>query len=670
MWGKDGDDIWTITASKIDPAHYFGVTVANGMIGLVSSPQPLEVAQVIMNGAYDSVAPGEVCQILRTFNLASVDLRIDGENLAPDQIKSLRQTLDMKSGSLVSSFDWGTKATVTITRYALRQLPFTILVDVVILPHQEVTIDAGSLLGTSDDLKDAEFFTHEVPNLNAYSSTLLMLAAKGQSLGGGVKMGACTTVLFDANERAPELKHTSQSGNAHHLDFAFKLTAEHGFHFTIVGSTISSAQNSDPLNAARRNTLFAVLRGRNGLIEGNDRSWAELWKSDIIVDGDPHLQRDLHLMLFELYSFIRPEYGYSIGPDGLSGIDYHGHVFWDADTWMFPALVLLHPELGQSMLEYRYARLPAARANALAHGFHGAMFPWESAATGDQETPMPSVCGEFEQHITACVGIAAWKYYCVTRDKEWLKTRGWPLLSETADFWASRVERNGIGRYDIRRVVPADEQARDRDNDAFTNAAARENLRVAALAARELGLEPNPDWTRVRDNIPILHFPDGVTRETATYKGEKIQQADVNLLAYPLHEITDPAGIRRDLEYYSQHLGAGPAMTHSIFAIIRERLGEPGEAFKEFRLGFEPNLLPPFGVFTERADTEEGAVYFATGAGGVLQVMLNGFGGLEITDSGVVQLHTKLPSAWKSLTLTGIGPDRRTFVVGGSNHSQ
>ncbi len=36
----------------------------------------------------------------------------------------------------------------------------------------------------------------------------------------------------------------------------------------------------------------------------------------------------------------------------------------------------------------------------------------------------------------------------------------------------------------------------------------------------------------------------------------------------------------------------------------------------------------------------------------MLQAMLNGFGGLDITPEGVVQLPTKLPTQWKSLTIT------------------
>ena len=31
-------DTWKIVANKIDPVNYYGVTVANGVIGIVSSP--------------------------------------------------------------------------------------------------------------------------------------------------------------------------------------------------------------------------------------------------------------------------------------------------------------------------------------------------------------------------------------------------------------------------------------------------------------------------------------------------------------------------------------------------------------------------------------------------------------------------------------------------------
>jgi trehalose/maltose hydrolase-like predicted phosphorylase len=350
---------------------------------------------------------------------------------------------------------------------------------------------------------------------------------------------------------------------------------------------------------------------------------------------------------------------------GLSGLGYNGHIFWDSELWMYPSLLLLHPEIAKSLLEYRFERLEAARRNAFMHGYKGAMFPWESAASGDEETPVWALSGPFEHHITADIAIAAWNYYAVTQDRQWLREKGWPLLKETADFWASRVERNGPGKYDIKNVVAADEWAENIDNNAFTNAAAKANLQYATEAAKILGITPDSDWMNVANNIPILKFSDGVIKEHAAYNGEKIKQADVNLLAYPLHEVTDKNAIRKDLEYYEPRVGEGPAMTHAIFSILYSRLGEPEKAYKSFKQGYTPNMRMPFGVIAETATGNN--PYFSTGAGGMLQAMLNGFGGLEITPHGIEQLKTTLPAKWKSLTLKGIGVEKKTYFVGVSS---
>lgn len=51
-----------------------------------------------------------------------------------------------------------------------------------------------------------------------------------------------------------------------------------------------------------------------------------------------------------------------------------------------------------------------------------------------------------------------------------------------------------------------------------------------------------------------------------------------------------------------------------------------------------------------------------TGAGGLLQAVLNGFCGLQITNEGIVQLPSVLPSHWKRVTVTGVGSDKKTYV--------
>ena len=164
-------------------------------------------------------------------------------------------------------------------------------------------------------------------------------------------------------------------------------------------------------------------------------------------------------------------------------------------------------------------------------------------------------------------------------------------------------------------------------------------------------------------DIPILKMPDGTTSEHAVYKGEGIKQADVNLLAYPLKEITDAKQIKKDLDYYAVRVPTEgtPAMTQAIFALLYARIGDSEKAFHFFKDAYIPNLNPPFNVI---AETKGGTnPYFATGAGGVIQSLLNGFGGLEITATGIIQLKSTLPKQWKSITITGVGPQKKTFTV-------
>ena len=282
---------------------------------------------------------------------------------------------------------------------------------------------------------------------------------------------------------------------------------------------------------------------------------------------------------------------------------------------------------------------------------------------GWKKRPVWALSGPFEHHITADVAIAAWKYYQVSDDKAWLREKGWPILKETADFWASRVEREGPGKYNINNVVAADEWAENVDNNAFTNAAAKENLKIATDAAKILGIAADPDWMAVARNIPILKMEDGVTREHATYNGEGIKQGDVNLLAYPLKEITDPAQIKKDLAYYETRVPdeGTPAMTQAVFTLLYARLGNGEKAYEWFKEAYLPNLNPPFRVI---AETKGGTnPYFATGAGGILQAVIMGFGGVEITENGLKQVSSALPPHWKSLVITGVGKDKKTFTV-------
>ncbi|RYY05891.1 MAG: glycoside hydrolase family 65 protein, partial [Sphingobacteriaceae bacterium] len=72
---------WKISAEKINPANYYGITVANGMIGIVSSPEPFRVKNVVLAGVYDQYGRGRVSNFLNSFNLLNMNLDINGSRL-------------------------------------------------------------------------------------------------------------------------------------------------------------------------------------------------------------------------------------------------------------------------------------------------------------------------------------------------------------------------------------------------------------------------------------------------------------------------------------------------------------------------------------------------------------------------------------------------------------
>src|SRR5829696_6795391 len=86
-------DAWKIKADKIDPVNYYGVTVANGMIGVVSSPEPFKIKDVVLAGAYDLYGRGRVSNFLKSFNLLNMYLELDGKRIDGKSAINMQQEL-------------------------------------------------------------------------------------------------------------------------------------------------------------------------------------------------------------------------------------------------------------------------------------------------------------------------------------------------------------------------------------------------------------------------------------------------------------------------------------------------------------------------------------------------------------------------------------------------
>ncbi len=393
-----------------------------------------------------------------------------------------------------------------------------------------------------------------------------------------------------------------------------------------------------------------------------------LWQtSDIIINGDPEAQQVTHANLFYLLSSTYPGSDHSIPPMGLSSNVYGGHIFWDAEVWMLPALIVQHPEYARPIVDYRFKLLTQAKKNAKAHGLAGAEFPWESADTGAEMAP-----GDFakERHITADVGWAVWQYYLWTGNKLYLKEEGWPILQATAQYWASRVAKGPDGRYHISRVMSPDETAGLVDDDAYTNAVVQANLRAATRAAKLIGQSADPRWSVIAD---ALFFPydtqRGIPAEHSGPMTDRFaaKQADTLLLIHPLNGRFDAATAGRMLDFYQSHtIKSGPAMTASIHAIVAAKLGRSQQSLDLFHASYRPFERGPWDAFSEKRTTNN--VYFLTGMAGCVQTVLYGFAGLKVSEAGEPRSGTKiagdseaslyadphLPPGWGPLTVKGI----------------
>lgn len=400
---------WEVKAENIDPSNYYGVTMGNGMIGLVSSPEPMQVSAVVLNGVYDYYQRGMVSNILKSFNHVNMALNVDGMRINRDNISNYAQTLDMKNAWLNTTFDVGDKATVLHQMMALRHLPYSAMTIVEVTAKKDIEITPISMIQAPDHLSDVRNTYSQIDRPHVL---IPLLTSVADSPTGRHKLAASNSFVFpEKHGHEPDLIHEDWDFNMHLAKFTRKLKAGETYRFAVVASACTTEHYEDPKSEAERLTIYAKLEGIDRLLKRHQQAWKELWKSDILLEGDAQAQRDIRFALYHLYSFARKGTAYSLSPMGLSGLGYNGHVFWDTELWMYPPLLVLQPDIAKSLLEYRFERLDAAKQNAFAHGYDGAMFPWESADDGSEDTPPWALTGPFQQHISATIGWAFWKYY-------------------------------------------------------------------------------------------------------------------------------------------------------------------------------------------------------------------------------------------------------------------
>ena len=402
----------------------------------------------------------------------------------------------------------------------------------------------------------------------------------------------------------------------------------------------------------------------------------------MVIDGDPEAELAARFAVFHLLNVANDVGEAAVGPRGLTGNAYAGHVFWDADVFVLPALAAIRPAAARAMLEYRIRRLPAARAAAEAQGMSGARFPWESARDGSDVTPrkvrgrnnelIPIETGAHEEHIVADVAWAAAHYVAWTGDPAFLAEGGRDLLIDTARYWASRIRTDADGDGHLYGVMGPDEYHQVVDDNSYTNVMARWNLRHGADLLSQSG---DPDtaatWRALADGLVDGWSPEhGVYEQFAGYFGlepllisqfaqppvaidgllgadrvagsQLIKQADVLMLHHLVPDEVVEGSLRPCLDFYGPRTAHGSSLSPAIYASLLARAGEPEAALKLFRVAARLDLDDLTG------STAEG-IHLAT-MGGVWQALAFGFLGMR-AEMGRLFVDPCLPESWSALRL-------------------
>jgi len=290
------------------------------------------------------------------------------------------------------------------------------------------------------------------------------------------------------------------------------------------------------------------------------------------------------------------------------------------------------------------------KAQSYNKGYQGLMFPWESAFTGQEVCPISAPTGQLEQHISGDISYAFQQYWELTHNTTRLASV-YPLIYGIAQFWASRVIYNpASNNYEILGVIPPDEYAVNVNNSVYTNVVASMSLNFAIKAGIIVNHTTPINWATISKSLKIpVDTANQVHLEYDSYKGDVIKQADVILLGFPLQYPMSVQLRANDLIYYQQRTDYqnGPAMTYAMETIAWLELGDNEAAAQVWDYSFA-NAQQPFLVWTETP--KGGAVNFITGAGGFLQGILFGYGGIRIQDN-LLAFNPQLPPSVTKVVL-------------------
>lgn len=435
------------------------------------------------------------------------------------------------------------------------------------------------------------------------------------------------------------------------------------------------------------------------LINKHIDAWQERWQhQDIKLQGDSALQHALRFNLYQLIIAAHPSSALnSVAAKLLTGEGYFGHIFWEAELLLLPAYLAAEPNIARDFLEYRFHRLTPALEIAESKNYRGALYPWESAGSGYEETPEWSVdldgtitpvhTAKYELHINLAIFYAINYYYLATADLEFMLSKGLEMMIALSRFWRSRVIfDNNKNIYRVKHVMGPDEfHVNINDNYYINYLIAWSFKRLVELLDQFQNNYPNETTELLKkcrfyekDRAKLLHISENIYLPTkkkllvqfdqylSLRPTEKImlnaqglpiipsnilvsdlgstqyvKQPEVILLFLLLPDLFKDDTKEENFKFYDAKTLHRSSWSPPVTSAVAAQLGLNDQAYHYLQLALFADLKNIF------ANSQAGI--HAPTVGGAWNAIIRGFAGLTITEQGLV-LKPNLFPAWQSLT--------------------
>ncbi len=271
-------DGWNISTTNTE--NYTGIVVANGRLGILPSKKPFEVKHIILNNVYDKESPLGVSRILQGMNFGNLEIEIDDEKITEANISHWKQTLNMKEASFTTSFSFKDKVSITYTIYALRNVPYTGYIDIMIDAKKTIKAKVTGKIVTSSEYQNPISSFRILKDLET-SMPILQTVAKSRL--GRHTVGTSATFIWHGinstreNQR-PELQHYKESEYAHSLSFEMEIKKETSLDFAWTAAECSTQDFFDPQSESERFVIFNLLTPKKDLLIQHKTLWEKLWE--------------------------------------------------------------------------------------------------------------------------------------------------------------------------------------------------------------------------------------------------------------------------------------------------------------------------------------------------------------------------------------------------------